>query len=322
MITLNSFLNQDYSPPFYQFNGHIQTIVPGLFRKVKVPGVIRERWDTPDGDFIDVDWYKTKSKRLVVICHGLEGDSRRPYMLGMIKALINSNYSVLAWNFRSCSGKINRLKRFYHSGATEDLSFVIDTSISKFSPEEVYLVGFSLGGNLTLKYLGEQSGSTLIKKAVAISVPIHLESSAEKMMEFENRPYEIRFLRSLKKKVVIKEQLMPGTFDLAPLSKVSHVWDFDDIYTGPIHGFKNARDYYKKCSSIFFLSNIQVPTLLINAKNDPFLSDKCYPESDQINNNKILTYYPSQGGHCGFYSGSNKYHSEEVTIEFLQSIEI
>lgn len=314
----NNNIEQHFSPPIFQFNGHLQTIIPGLFRRIKINGLQRERWVTPDGDFIDVDWLKNSDKRLVILCHGLEGDSRRPYILGMIKALASRNFSTLSWNFRSCSGEINKLKRFYHSGATEDLHFVIHKAIEKLAPEEIFIIGFSLGGNLALKYLGENHNlSPLIKKTVGISVPIHLASSCKKMMNYENRLYEIRFLRSLKGKVISKEKLMPGTFDLKPLTRIHHLWDFDDLYTGPIHGFKDAPDYYEMCSAINFLKDINIPTLLINAKNDPFLSEKCYPDNQQISNPLVTTIYPDKGGHCGFSASNGLYYSEYVTLEFL-----
>jgi len=311
-----------YSPPFYQFNGHLQTIIPGLFRNVSLQNnLIRERWDTPDGDFLDVDWLKGDRKRLVILSHGLEGDSRRPYMIGMMNSLFSSGYTILAWNFRSCSGELNRKPRFYHSGATEDLHFIISEAIKRDQPDEIYLIGFSLGGNLTLKYLGENvfQRSTLIKSAIAISVPIDLASSSSKMKRIENRMYEIRFLKSLKWKVKEKEKLMPGHFDLGPLNRITHLWEFDDYYTGPIHGFRDASDYYQQCSAINFLSQIKIPTLLINASNDPFLSDQCFPDYEEIDNTKIETIYPVEGGHCGFYMGHGNYWTEKLAIEFLEN---
>jgi len=310
-----------FDPPVYQFNGHLQTIIPGLFRKVNVPHLIRERWDTPDGDFIDVDWLKTKSKRLAIISHGLEGDSRRPYMLGMLKTLSTNGFSILNWNFRSCSGEINKKVRFYHSGATDDLHFIITKAIDDFNPVEIFLIGFSLGGNLTLKYLGESDyeKSQLIQKAIAISVPIDLGSSCIKMKKADNKPYEIRFLRSLKSKLREKEKMMPGTFDLRPLSRISHLWEFDDYYTGPIHGFSGAQDYYNQCSSINFLPYITVPTVLINAKNDPFLSEECFPNNGILGKSAVQAVYPDKGGHCGFRMSNGKYWSEVVSVGFLQN---
>lgn len=310
-----------FSPPLFQFNGHLQTIIPGLFRSVSVDNLIRERWETPDGDFIDVDWFKTESRKLVIISHGLEGDSRRPYMTGMMKMLAASGYSVLCWNFRSCSGEINRKVIFYHSGATGDLDFVINRATEIFQPEEISLIGFSLGGNLTLKYLGEETFplNTLLQKAIAISVPIDLASSSRKMKDIENRVYEMRFLKSLKWKIREKEKLLPGTFDLKPLPGIVHLWEFDDHYTGPIHGFNDAGDYYARCSAINFLHRISIPTLLINAHNDPFLSELCYPDPEKIDNPLVETIYPDYGGHCGFSMGNGNYWTEKIAVEFLQN---
>src|SRR5690349_18377924 len=162
--------SNQYSPPLFLFSPHLETIFPALLRRVDLKSYTRERITTPDNDFLDLDWLKQDSHKLVILSHGLEGNSTRPYIKGMAKALFEEGYDILAWNFRGCSEEMNKQLRFYHSGATDDLDVVVKHAAEK-KYDEIFLVGFSLGGNLTLKYLGEQASSSKIKKAVAISVP-------------------------------------------------------------------------------------------------------------------------------------------------------
>jgi predicted alpha/beta-fold hydrolase len=308
----------NYKPPFFLFNAHLETIFPSQFRKVKLPPYHRERIDTPDQDFLDLDWLKQGSETLVIVSHGLEGDTTRPYMKGMAKALFEKGYDVLAWNYRGCSGEINNALRFYHSGATDDLATVIDHASSK-DYTEIYLVGFSLGGNLTLKYLGEErTRPERIKKAVVFSVPLDLHTSCLKISQSSNWVYSRRFLRSLHKKVLAKSKTM-RELDASQLKKARTLHKFDDIFTGPIHGFKNAIDYYTQSSSINVVTTIKIPTLIVNAKNDPFLSPECYPE-DLLKSHPFITFEsPEYGGHVGFtqFTKNGLYWSEERALEFL-----
>lgn len=307
-----------YRQPFFLFNAHLETIFPSQFRKIKLPPYQRERIDTPDQDFLDLDWIKQGSQKLAIISHGLEGDTARPYIKGMAKALHEKGYDVLAWNYRGCSGEINKALRFYHSGATDDLATVIDHAGSK-SYTEIYLIGFSLGGNLTLKYLGEERVRPVpIKKAVVFSVPLDLHASCIKISQPSNWIYSRRFLRSLRKKVLAKAKVM-RELDASGLEKAKTLQEFDDIFTGPIHGFKNALDYYAQSSSIKVVANITIPTLIVNAKNDPFLSAECYPES-LLKGHAFVTFEsPEHGGHVGFaqFDKNGLYWSEERALEFL-----
>lgn len=311
-----------YQPPKAYINSHIETIIPALFRKVKFIPFQRERITTPDDDFLDLDWAKQDSNSVVIISHGLEGNSHKPYVRGMSKAFYQQGFDVLAWNYRGCSGVMNKQLRFYHSGATDDLGTVVDHVINQ-GYERVILVGFSLGGNLTLKYLGEESSkiSDKIEKAVAISVPLNLHSSCLKISEANNFVYSKRFLINLKKKVRAKSRLMPDKLDTSKLGTIKTLMAFDEIYTAPIHGFKDAVDYYTKCSSLYFLDNIKVPTLVINALNDPFLASDCYPK-EQLESHKYVTLEtPDNGGHVGFtlFNKEKLYWSEKRTIDFVQS---
>ncbi|MCH7415672.1 alpha/beta fold hydrolase [Belliella sp. R4-6] len=310
----------DYINPKWLFNGHLQTIIPGLFRSAISLPFERERIATLDGDFLDLDWLRKGSKKLVIISHGLEGNSKRPYMLGMANQFYGKGFDVVNWNFRGCSEEMNHKPIFYHSGATYDLDTVIDHAATSY--DEIYLVGFSLGGNLTLKYLGEKRArNPKLKKSVAISVPLHLESSCTKISSRENIVYSKRFLNTLKEKIIKKSLVFPDEIPVGLLRKIKTLKDFDDFFTGPIHGFKDAHDYYEKNSSLYFIDQIEIPTLILNAQNDPFLSEKCFPVNKGKSLPNIWMEFPKHGGHVGFSprNRSEIYWSEKRAFEFMNT---
>lgn len=306
------------NPPWWQFNGHMQTIIPALTRKVRPDlQARRERISTPDDDFLDLDWYQRGSKVLVIVSHGLEGDSQRAYVLGMVRALLHTGADCLAWNYRGCSGEMNRQARFYHSGATDDLHTVVQHA-SQQGYAAICLAGFSLGGNLTLKYLGEQgvAAQGIIAAAVTFSVPLNLDSSCTVISQPGNWMYSDRFLRSLRQKVNEKEAAMPGTFDLQLLQRIQRLREFDDHFTGPMHGFRDAVDYYTQCSSIRFLDQIKVPALVVNALNDPFLAPDCFPEQTYRGHAFVQVEVPRRGGHVGFrLQGRSDYYWSELRAQ-------
>lgn len=313
--------NSTYMRPKWLFNGHLETIYPSLFRKVVVPNPVKERILTSDGDFLDLDWYRQDKPKLVIISHGLEGNSTRAYMLGMVNSFLKKGYDVLSWNFRSCSEEMNNQIIFYHSGATYDLDLVVQHVYDSY--EEINLVGFSLGGNLTLKFLGEKGNClTKIHRSVAISVPLHLGSSSRKISETRNILYSKRFLRSLKKKVIDKSTAHPGQIPLEALRNIKTLSDFDDFFTGPLHGFADAEEYYEVNSSLYFLDQIKVPTLILNALNDPFLSELCFPLTLAKTLDQVYFEFPKHGGHVGFNpSNSEKpYYSEQRAVEFITAV--
>ena len=293
---------QAYRAPLWLPDGHTQSIFPALFRKIPLTHSHSERMELPDGDFLDVDWHMRSEalheKPLLIVSHGLEGSSRRHYVTGLIRSMPEVN--ALAWNYRSCSGDPNRNLRFYHSGATDDLDFVIQQAVAR-GVKDIYLAGFSLGGNLSLKWLGENAkkASQFVRKAVAFSVPLHLSSSSQQLTRRENRLYTHRFLQTLLEKVTEKSARYPMDITPSMLTSIRSLYDFDNVITGPLHGFKDAEEYYERNSSLYFLANIQVPTLIVNAKNDPFLSQECLPE--QIDSDFVQIELPDSGGHCGFY---------------------
>lgn len=293
---------QAYRAPLWLPDGHTQSIFPALFRKIPLTHSHSERMELPDGDFLDVDWHMRSEalheKPLLIVSHGLEGSSRRHYVTGLIRSMPEVN--ALAWNYRSCSGDPNRNLRFYHSGATDDLDFVIQQAVAR-GVKDIYLAGFSLGGNLSLKWLGENAkkASQFVRKAVAFSVPLHLSSSSQQLTRRENRLYTHRFLQTLLEKVTEKSARYPMDITPSMLTSIRSLYDFDNVITGPLHGFKDAEDYYERNSSLYFLADIQVPTLIVNAKNDPFLSQECLPE--QFDSDFVQIELPDSGGHCGFY---------------------
>ncbi|MEQ8518672.1 MAG: alpha/beta fold hydrolase [Cytophagales bacterium] len=312
--------NKTYRPPFFLFNRHLETIYPALFRKVKITKPKRERLELADGDFLDLDWYKKESKKLVIINHGLEGSSDRAYVLGIVKIFLDNKWDALAWNFRGCSGEMNRLPRFYHSGETGDLNNVILHAGKTY--DTIFLVGFSLGGNMMLKYLGEFSDNLprQICGASTFSVPIQLYDSCLEIMKPHNVLYQKRFLNNLKKKALEKNKMFPDAFDIERVMQASTIMEFDDSLTAPVHGFAGAEDYYKKNSSLQFLNKISVPTLLINAKNDPMLSENCYPVELSKNHEFLFFEKWNYGGHVGFSTNSAHYKSEEKAMDFAENL--
>ena len=314
-----------YQAPWYLPNGHLQTIIPSLFRKVSGLKYKRERITTPDGDFLDLDWISLEgtplpaSDTLIIISHGLEGDSQRSYVKGLAKAFLTNGCHALAWNYRGCSGESNKLPHFYHSGATQDLAQVVEHVLQQKEYKQLVLAGFSLGGNLTLKYLGEQGGKlpSQIWKSVVFSVPLDLAASSRKIGLRGNRIYELRFLQHLRRKLRHKAQLQPGALNLKPLENIRTLWEFDDQYTAPLHGFKSAADYYARCSSIQFVQHIRIPTLILNAKNDPFLSKECYPAEALEGHPYVKFESPSEGGHVGFPQKGDMNYLEKRALQFV-----
>jgi predicted alpha/beta-fold hydrolase len=241
----------------------------------------------------------------------------------MAQALQAAGWDVLAWNFRGCSGEPNRMLRSYHSGATGELQIVLDHIFATTAYAAVSLVGFSLGGNLTLKYIGDLGAAIdqRICGAVGISVPCDLASSAKQLERWGNRIYMARFMRTLREKVREKAARFPGVLDLEDLDTMLTFAEFDDRYTGPMHGFEGANDYWTQSSCLQVLAEIKVPTLLINAQDDPFLTLKCFPHEAALANPCLNLETPKHGGHLGFVSFRDEgfYWSEQRAVAFLKN---
>ena len=271
-----------YEPPFPFNNGHVQTVFPNLFRHVEGVSYERHRLPTADGDFLDLDFSRVGTQRAAVIVHGLEGSSHRPYILGMVRALNRVRWDAVALNLRGCSGEPNRKLRFYHSGNSDDLRAAVEHLLLA-GYRRIDLIGFSLGGNIVLKYLGEESSSVnpSIATGVVFSVPCDLRSSSVQMGRPGNRLYMIRFLRLLHRKIRQKMHEFPGKIDDMGYDAIRTFVEFDDRYA-PINGFADANDYYGKASSKPLLRHIAIPVLMVNAKDDPFLPPACYPRGRSI----------------------------------------
>jgi len=313
----------NYVPPLFFRNGHFSTIYSGLFRTVTDLIQERERLELPDDDFLDLDWsYSgTPSKRLFILLHGLEGHGQRPYITGSAKYLNQNGYDACAVNFRGCSGETNRLFRSYHSGATADLHSVVQHILRTKKYSKIYLKGISLGGNLALKYIGEHD--TIPKEisgVIGISVPCDLYSSLKELLKPKNYLYAERFRKHLTDKLRLKLPLFPDKITKEAIGNIKNLKDFDDIYTSKAHGFKDALDYYEKCSCLQFLANIKIPALVINARNDSFLGPECFPYEVAENHPKLYLEVPKYGGHVGFYQPGQVYYNEQRAIKFIEEV--
>jgi len=302
---------------------HAQTIAGRLLRRPKSPAFRRERVDLPDGDFIDLDWAPggDPASPLVLLLHGLEGSARRGYAIHTYDQLAKRGLRAVGFNFRSCSGEPNRTARFYHSGETEDLRYLLGLLAGRGSPVSA-AVGFSLGGNVLLKYLGEEgSKAATLRAAVAVSVPYDLAAGADILEQTQmGRFYTSRFVTSLVTKAVAKQALLANRCDLDRIRRARTFREFDDAATAPIHGFDSAADYYACSSSAGFLERIRVPTLLIHSRDDPFLPAGALPRSAVEANPYLHSAFTAKGGHVGFITGqpwAPRFWAEETAARFV-----
>lgn len=293
-----------------------------MYRKVADPGYVCETIPTPDNDFLDIDWLRRDHDRLVIISHGLEGNSHRHYMRGMATHFHKAGWDVLAWNCRSCSGRMNVAPRLYHHAASDDLETVIRHATKHTSYKRIGLVGFSMGGSMSLKYLGEKGKEAvdLIAGCVVFSVPCDLGASSRALDRFFNAFYRKRFLKKLKYKVQLKANQYPGLVNLDGIEVIDSFTEFDNRYTAPFHGFKDADDFYRQGSANHYLKEIHVPTLIVNAKNDPMLPESCYPVETVRDLPSVFLEVPNRGGHAGFtLSGRDENWMEVRALEFLNA---
>jgi len=310
-----------YKAPIFFKNRHLQTVYPSLFRNYKRPNYQRERVTTDDDDFIDLDWSKVNSKKLVLVLHGLEGSSDSNYAKAMVDYFNHQNWDGVAINYRGCSGENNRQLRTYHMGATDDIDFIVKHIIHKHFYKEIALVGFSLGGNLTLKYIGEQGTNipSIVKKGVAISVPCYPLTSSIEFNKKHNFIYLKRFIISLVEKAKLKQKQFPDAMDYESIIQSKNFDEFDNRFTAPAHGFDDVTDYYTKTGSRQFLPGVAIPTLLVNAQDDSFLSPECFPVEEAENNPNLFLEMPQNGGHVGFVRFREKgyFWSERRAFEFI-----
>jgi len=319
-------LPSPYRPPPGGANPHVQTLAGKFMRPQPELPFRRERWETPDGDFLDLDLAQPAADetRWVVILHGLEGNSRRPYVRCAAAALHHRGFGVAALNFRSCSGEPNRRARAYHSGETEDLDFVLRELRGRVPDASFGALGFSLGGNVLLKYLSEQGEQSPLQGAVAISVPYDLSAGSDELERTRmGRIYTRYFLRSLVAKMTEKSHLMPDEIDLTKVEAATTLREFDTLVTAPLHGFRDAAHYYAESSSGPRLGGIRTPTLLLHSMDDPFMPRSSVPVGAMHDNPWLCPVLTQRGGHVGFLRRSLRrpgLWAEESAARYLDVI--
>ena len=306
------FIKQTFKPAWWLSNSHLQTIYPALLRKTPdPPDYRRERLTTPDHDFIDIDYCGTGNQPLIILIHGLTGSSQSDYIKGLQSALLKQGFRSAALNFRGCSGQSNNRARSYHSGETEDIHFLYQTLRQREPETPLGAVGFSLGGNVLLKWLGEQGDQLNLFAAVAVSVPLLLGPCATKLDNGFAKCYRDRLLKELKIYMHNKLQHLENIDQsqeahkikkLGDLSAINSFWQYDDRVVAKLHGFNDVHDYYRRSSSRQYLKSISVPTLVIQAVDDPFMTKEVLPELNEISPHVHLEL-TQHGGHVGFISG-------------------
>ncbi|UMB60913.1 alpha/beta fold hydrolase [Lutibacter sp. A80] len=317
-------IESNYKPSLLFKNVHLNTVYKTLFYSKKNT-YKRERITTKDNDFLDLDFSINNSNTLVIALHGLEGSSKSKYIISVVNYLNNNNIDCVAVNFRGCSGEDNNNIYSYNSGQTEDITTIINYILTNCNYKNIVLLGYSMGGNITLKYLGETAKiPPQIKGGIAISTPCDLEGSSIALSSWYNTVYIKRFMRSLKKKTLLKLEKFPDCkIDKNAIAKAKTFTDFDNAVTAPLFGYKNAQDYWRQCSSKQFLKEIKLPTLIINALDDTFLSKSCYPFDEAKTNNNLFLETPKYGGHVGFNSskyGKDLLWSENRILNYINHI--
>ncbi len=323
-------IQSTFKPAWWLNNPHLQTIYPSLFRKSPSPILQRERLITPDNDFIDIDFYGDGNRPFVILLHGLAGSSQSSYIKGLQHALLQQGFRSAVLNFRGCSGEYNYSARCYHSGDTSDIDFLYRTLRTREPQTPMAVVGFSLGGNVLLKWLGEQGENISLFAATAVSVPLVLSECANKLDDGFSRLYRASLLQELKQYVRLKHKhlVMLGKTNeakklsqLGNLDNITSFWQYDDRVIARLYDFTDVHDYYKRSSSRQFLKTISVPTLLIQAADDPFMTSKVIPKQNELSASVSMEVTES-GGHVGFISGINPFKAhywlEQRIPEFLQ----
>ena len=325
MITKSNF-----RPAVFASNRHIQTLLPTLLRSNSSALYEYQEVILPDGDFLDLAWNqiptKTDTRPIVVIFHGLEGSIDSHYVKGLRQCLDKRDWHVVLMHFRNCSGRLNRAARTYHSGETSDARFLLRYLQQSFPQAPLLAVGYSMGGNVLLKLLGEMQAEAPLRAAVAVSVPLPLNHCADQMRTGFSRVYQYHLLRKMKQKLVAKFQ-QHDYQKLIGLNRkdvrgIKDFWEFDDAFTAPINGFKNAQDYYMKSSARQYLAGIQTPTLIIHSIDDPFMTPAVIPHENELSDSVRLEL-SEQGGHVGFISGrlwNPRFWLEERIPQYFSSI--
>jgi predicted alpha/beta-fold hydrolase len=293
-----------YEPPSWLRGQHLQTILPSTVLGARARPYRRERWDTPDDDFIDLDWVDSSQPHapLVVLFHGLEGSSRSHYAGNFMREVAQRDWRGVVPHFRGCSGVPNRAPRFYHSGDSAEVNWILGRLHAQYPGNPMHVVGVSLGGNALLRWLGERGDDACkwVVSAAAISAPLDLAAGGRALSRGFNRLYTKVFLDTLKPKCDHKLLQYPGLFDAHLMRAARNLYEFDNVVTAPLHGYRDTDDYWHRASAKWVLPAVRVPTLILNACNDPFLPESALPRSCAVSS-AVRLEYPTQGGHVGFY---------------------
>ncbi len=313
-----------FKPAWWLRNPHLQTLWPALLRRdIKDIEIERERIELPDGDFVDLDWSgRAGTGPLVMILHGFEGSIESHYAKGMMRQLNNHGWRGVFMHFRGCSGEPNRLPRSYHSGETGDVSYIVNMLLERDPGTPIAVIGYSLGGNVLLKWLGESGMQAPLAAAIAVSVPFELNKAATRIQSGLSRGYQWYFLKCLRERLTYKYEYVPSApVDPADLEDIHTLFEFDNKFTAPLHGFSGVDDYYSQASSRQYLHAIQTPTLILHAKDDPFMSEDVIPEPHEVSPHVQLEV-TNAGGHVGFVTGKYpwkpEYWLEQRIPEFLK----
>lgn len=319
--------DDDYQPAFWYRGRHLQTLWGPLLRRGRRPPLRRERFETADGDFVDLDWLADgpASGPLVLVLHGLEGSAQSHYARGLLREAGRLGLRAAVLHFRSCSGEVNRLAPLYHSGDTRDLEWVVEDLAQREPKLRLGLIGISLGGNVALKWLGEQgeAAPAAVVGAVGISTPFDLSACATVLDRGFNRAvYTRSFLRTMKAKVRAKAHLYDGQIDVAAVLRSRTFTEYDRRFTAPLNGFADEQDYWTRASSGPYLERIRRPTLLINAVNDPFMPGRHLPREAVARSSWIEALFVEQGGHVGFLDGAlgGSSWAERRALAFLRRL--
>ncbi len=311
-MSLDNFARSTFRPARWLPGPHLQTIGARVLRPRKNGALWRERIELPDGDFVDLDFatdpkiLPRNGRPLVLLLHGLEGSAQSKYALETYRALSQHGIAAVGLNFRSCSGELNRLPRLYHSGDTEDIEYILRLLAERFPNRRRGVIGFSLGGNALLKFLGESGDDArrYVQAAAAVSVPYDLSAGADYLDRPSGRIYMWFLLRKLQRKVRAKLKVMPPEVDTSRALSATTFREFDDAATAPLHKFDGVEDYYRRSSSAQFVTRIRIPTLLLQSTDDPFQPGRCVPVDAFRDNEHILSVVVKNGGHVGFVARS------------------
>ncbi|QIZ77843.1 hydrolase [Ferrimonas lipolytica] len=314
-------VNEFYPNRFWR-NPHLQTIWPLVCRPRRAPRLTRQRLELADGDFLDLDWLirPEQQQPILLLIHGLEGNADSHYIRRMLLQAQHVGQAVVVMHQRSCSGEMNRLLRSYHSGASDDIAAVVATLQQHYPQSPLWAVGYSLGGNQLAKYLGETATSSGLERAAVVSAPLELAACAKRMEAGFSRIYQRRLLKQMQQKTEQKLAMFPQFTLPQPVTSLNTFYQFDDVVTAPTNGFDDAPDYYRRASGKPYIAQIETPTLLLHALDDPFMTEAVVPE--QIAPAVTMELHP-YGGHVGFIAGgwpwAPKFYLEQRLFDFFNN---